>query len=458
MEYYCEGASEIPVVGSYDVAVAGGGPAGLSAALSAAGEGAKVFLAEAGGCLGGTATAGLMARLGGLPRKRLHGMAKAIENRLLAEGGGSYTERGYLHFDIEAFKYLALRMVTDSGAKLRLYTRASEPIVENGVIKGFTIEGKSGREAVLAKTVVDATGDSDLAYRAGTSTVTGRESDHKMRPIALNFRVGGIDLDRFEKYLNETDEPFAVKTFDRESRVVRLFGWQNVVKTARANGDMPEALHYLRFEGLLQGNSMIMNVSRMYDLDASNSDDLTDAVIEGYEQNHGVVGVLRKYVPGFEGAMLLETASLPGIRETRRIIGRHVVTEADLAGSVKYHDNVLTTYYEGVVGREMHSPDGNEGKLDEKPRERTGMRKENKIHMPLRALLPQGVENMVVAGRIMSAHHLASIFFRGILKCIETGQVAGIAAAMAAGKGCAISELAPAELRGVLRKKEISVE
>ncbi|MEG1880116.1 MAG: FAD-dependent oxidoreductase, partial [Oscillospiraceae bacterium] len=186
MKYYNEPARKILVKDEVDVLVLGGGPAGVAAAICAARQGAETMLVEQCGCVGGVATAGLMSHWtgktqGGFYEEVLEKSCDCSDKQII---------------NPEKLKAVLFDMLNESMVKVRLYTFASVPILENDRITGVIIESKSGREAVFAKIVIDATGDGDIAARSGVPFIKGREDDHKMQPVTLMFKVGGVDEGR----------------------------------------------------------------------------------------------------------------------------------------------------------------------------------------------------------------------------------------------------------------------
>ena len=181
----------LPVAACVDVVVLGGGVAGLAAALAAAETGSRVLIIERGNCLGGTATAGMMA-LFYTPYRCAHGIPKRIFDRLIEAGGAFPGE--VISFDHEVFKSVAFEMVTEQHISLLLHTICADVIMQGNRVCGLVIENKGTRSAVLGKMFVDASGDADIAARAGARLMRGRDTDQKMRPMSLLFRIGGIGM------------------------------------------------------------------------------------------------------------------------------------------------------------------------------------------------------------------------------------------------------------------------
>jgi hypothetical protein len=465
-----EPARAIPVAENVDVLVAGGGPSGVSAAVAAARAGASVALIERNGFLGGNGTAGLMGFFGGTDNNHVMGLVKEIHDRLRADDGCRrlQVDNNGIFFDNEVMKHVVHQMLEASNVKLRLYSMAARPILDGNVVKGAFIESKSGRQAILAKVVIDGTGDADIASQCGAPCDRGREEDHVTRPIALLFRIGNIDYPRFAKYVAENpDDVPPSQTFsivDLKDQAVRVFGFQDTCIKAQKNGELDPDLHYIRFEGMTRANTAIINTTRMYDLDGSKAEDLTKATVIGFKQVYQLLKVMRKYIPGLENIELIEVAPNLGVRESRRIVGDYVYQVDDLDHGTHFPDTLCTTYREGHPGDEQHSPDRGEGMKLEKGvswdggNSLWGEWRMVRYHIPYRILLPQKVENLLVSGRAISASHLAGVWFRGQPDCVMTGQVAGVSAAVAARLGTVARKVDIPQVQTELRKQGMRIE
>ncbi|MGE5552160.1 MAG: FAD-dependent oxidoreductase [Bacteroidota bacterium] len=463
-----ESARETGVLRETDVVVAGGGPAGLAAAIAAARAGAKVTLIEREAFLGGVATGAMMAALVG--SETAAGIGLELMDRMAAKGGAPKWDAapgrtGTTPFDPEVFKDTALDMVREARVDLLLHAWTAGPIVTEGKVMGVLTESKSGHRAVLAKITVDCTGDADLAAAAGAPCLKGRESDHKMRPFALLFRLGGLDIPRILQYVQENPEELqpqfrtgtALKAGDEEV-ITRISGFYKLVETAKRNGELYPECHYFRLENLwVDRGTAICNTTRIYHVDGTDVNDLTKGEIEGREQIRKLIAFAKKYIPGCENAFLIDTAPCLGIRETRRIIGEYSLTDEDAYGDARFAD-AITTMHEALVrlprpaNLDIHMPDPIEGStqdLIERYPERVP-RESHTYQIPFRALLPKGIDRLLVAGRAIAVSHMIDSTTRLMLICMRTGQAAGVAAALAARQGVSPKELDFEELRSVL--------
>jgi FAD dependent oxidoreductase len=422
----------LPVSATADVIVLGGGVAGLSAALAAAEGGSSVLLIERGNCLGGTATAGMMA-LFYTPYRCAHGIPKRIFDRLIAAGGAFPGE--VISFDHEVFKSVAFEMVSEAGVEVLLHTICADVIMDGDRVCGLVIENKGARSAVLGRVLVDASGDADIAARAGAPVMKGRDADAKMRPMTLLFRLGGVDVQAMLDYVRAHPEEFSKDPnqlmLDVASGNIRIFGFFGLVEQAKQAGMLYPDCHYFRVESVMpERGTMLVNTVRVYNVDGTDPRDVTRAEIEGRRQQRLLLAFARAWLPGFANAYVVDSASHIGVRETRRIVGSYVLTEEDIVDQVRFADSIGVDSNRQNRSGARHSPDGMEGSAaDSEAREQVATLFTYEI--PYRCLLPQGVEGLLVAGRAISANHEADGYTRNQPACMVTGQAAGAAAALA---------------------------
>ncbi|MCX6375647.1 MAG: FAD-dependent oxidoreductase [Armatimonadetes bacterium] len=382
-----------------EVLVAGGGPGGLAAAVAAARNGADTLLVERYGFLGGMATAGLvnpyMTYWAG-EEQIIHGVHQEIIDRLTELG--AYGKGSRTAFDPEAFKYVADRMCEDAGVRVLLHSFVTDVVVSKSEIAQVEIAGKSGKRTLDAKVVVDATGDADVAFLAGAQCEKGRSSDGLMQPMTLNFRVCNVDVDRMPPRGDEFNALF---------------------ERAKSEG----RLHCPRESVLLflttRAGEIHFNQTRITQADGTSSEDLTRAEIEGRRQAWEFVEFLRRDVPGFEKAEMLVSGPQVGIRESRRVIGEYVLTEEDVLGARKFPDVIAR----GSYSIDIHSPTG-AGTVIKR------LQPGESYDIPYRCLVPLGIENLLIAGRPISATHEAHSSLRIMPICFAIGQAAGTAAAL----------------------------
>lgn len=411
MKYIMENKREIPVIREVDVLVLGGGPAGIGAAVAAAREGAVTMLVEQAGDVGGIATAGLMSHWTGSTEG---GFYEEILSR-----SAEFSGEGRQIINPERLKTVFLRMLMEAEVSLRLYTFASDVIMEGNVIKGVILESKSGREAVLAKIVIDATGDGDIAAKAGAPYFKGREGDGLMQPATIMFKVAGVDEKRgvFPGGFEES--------FDLPDGDLQELGKKHLPEPAG---------HVLLYKTTLPG-VVTCNMTNCTGVDGTNAEDLTKATLVCREQMDQIVAFLRRYVPGFENCYIISSASLVGIRETRHFKGVETIRPQDIL-EARVFDNWVVA--KACFNFDVHNLTGNG--LDE-----TGSQKHfpqtKGYTIPYGCFVPLEIDNLYLAGRNISGTHMAHSNYRVMPICANMGQAVGIAAAM-----CAASETVPRDL------------
>ncbi len=458
--FILEPVRKTPVVRSVDVLVCGGGPAGIGAALGAARTGARTMLIERNAFLGGAATAAMM-NTWNVPVSHMTGVAREMALKL-ADRGSAVITGPTMPFDPEGFKELSIDLLQNAGVEFLNYTWVVEPITDGTQVRGVVIQNKSGRQVVLARTVVDATGDADIAASAGAEYILGREKDQKMRPMTVLFRIGGVDVRKTVEYCRSCPEGSFnpdpnYHILDLEKGVVRMFGFYHIAEKARATGELPDDVHYIRFEGVDVAHGIIsVNNSRVYGVDGTNAWDITRADIEARMQNRKVFAVIKKYIPGLENAFVIDSSSNIGVRETRRTRGAHVLNEEDILAGRTYTDSVARVWRHHGEGQVRHSPDGREGASDNFAyREaRTNL---NWFEIPWGVFVPNNVEGLIIAGRTISMTHEADMWARGQYACMVNGQVAGIAASMVAAKNISLRKLVVSELQSKLVENDIDI-
>jgi len=319
-----EPAREVPVVAEVDVLVLGSGPGGIGAALEAGRSGARTMLVEQFGDVGGVATIGLMSHWAGRADGGLYSeiIERSVEDRRGFEKESAAWECA---INPERLKTLLLTMLEEASVEVLLYTMAAAPVMDGNRVAGAFLEGKSGRTAVTAKVVVDATGDGDIAARAGVPFTKGRESDGRMQPLTLMFKVAGVDTDR------------AVFPGGFESNLEVPLG--RIQDLAREHIPQP-AGHCLLYRSTLPG-VVTCNMTNAIDTDATDSRQLTSAHIACRKQLDTIVAFLRKCVPGFESCYLMSAASSVGVRETRHFEGEATLSAEDILEARVFEDWVV---------------------------------------------------------------------------------------------------------------------
>lgn len=455
-----EPVRHLPVAHEADVLVVGGGIAGVMAAVAAGRTGARTLLVERFGSLGGTGTSAMM-NLFYVPYAASRGLVRELFDRLIARGGAIPGE--FVVYDPELYKVTALDMLAEAGVQVLLHTLVSDAIMDGDRLRGIVVENKSGRQALLARVTVDASGDGDVAARAGAPYIKGRERDGKMRPMTLIFRMGGVDAARLVEYVRAHPEDFSPDPLqcmlDLEHHMIRVFGFFKLVEEAKARGELWPDCYYFRVESVLPDRGVLtVNATRVYGVDGTRADDLSRAEIETRRQMLQLAAFARKYIPGFERSFILDSASTIGVRETRRIRGEYVMTEDDILAGRQYDDVVgVDANQQNPRQQGGHPPDGKEGGPQDLEA-RSMIARMFVYEIPYRVLVPQAVDGLLVAGRCLSVDHHADVYTRNQGTAMASGVAAGVAAALAARTGVEPRRVDVAGVQGALRRLGVDLE
>lgn len=447
------------VAAETNVLVVGGGPAGFGAAMSAAWAGAKVILAERYGFLGGNATAALVMPFAssytehpvqkrpaattlfptdhGSGEPVIAGVYRKLITCLVKSGGiiPPSLKTGYtIPFDPEIFKLVMLQLIDEAGVHILLHALASDIVDDQGK-RGVVFETKSGPIVIKAQVIIDCTGDGDLAARAGARYEIGRDHDGLVQPMTLMFRMAEFERVAFQAYVREHPDQW-----------YGVHGLWDLIRKATDAGELELKREDILFFATPHEREVCFNSTRVTKVLGIDVWDLTYAEWESRWQMRQITAFLRRYVPGFEKAYIAQSGVHIGVRETRRIVGDYQLTENDVLSARKFPDVIARCAYP----MDIHNP---EGKGTEFKRLPPG----EAYDIPLRCLLPEGIDGIIVAGRCISGTHEAHSSYRVMPASIATGQAAGVCAAFASLKSKALRDTPVLDIQKELLRQDANL-
>ncbi|MFR9534595.1 MAG: FAD-dependent oxidoreductase [Rikenellaceae bacterium] len=428
----------------YNVVVVGGGPSGCHTALAAARGGVKVLLVEQFGFLGGALTS-----MGVGPMMSFHnrdaeqvifGSAQELVDRMVGMGastGHIFDTTGYCStvtpFDSEGLKIALEEMLLEAGVEILYHTRLidAERDSESGKITALTLHNRGGMQRVESDIYVDASGDGELIERADIEYTLGREDDNKTQPMTMNLKVSGVDSQKLREYIANNWDQFVDKEREGEgveiltkSNRLSMWGFYDLWQKAKDNGEVSIPRNNVLFFETNSPGVYIFNTSRVLDLNPTDAFDLSRAETIGRRQCWELFKFLKKYIPGFENSTLVGTPAHIGIRESRHPKALYELRAEDLIKGIAFDDRIAL----GGYPIDIHSPDG--GDTDTTQLEGKGI-----YSIPVRSLLVDDCENLLLVGRAIGADHHASAAIRLTPIAMAVGQGAGVLAALAV-KSC----------------------
>lgn len=408
---YNEPAKDIRIIDEYDVIVAGAGPAGIAAAISAGREGAKTLLLEAHGCLGGIWTAGYLSWV--LDQYNKTGLMEEIKSKLVEMDAQCPIDTGNAFaYDVEKMKLLLEELNMDAGVDIIFHTRVVEAVKnKKNRLTHLITESKSGREAWAGKMFIDTTGDGDLAARAGCGFDFGSEKGD-WQPMSMLALVGGVNFKEIEPYVRYAGDA----NFKSKRRLVEKIVNGGVIPSILKPGLFPINNHLF----------MIM-ANHEYEYKGMDARDVTKATLSARKELHKVINALKSHGSEWKNIRLVATPEQIGVREGRRIHGLYTVTQEDLINGASFKDAVCRVTF----GVDVHSTTKKEE--EESGNWSRGIKTKD-YDIPLRSLIAKDVAGLMMAGRCISGDFIAHSSYRQTGNAVAMGEAAGKVSAIAAKK------------------------
>lgn len=410
---FTEPAHEIPLASDADVIVCGAGPAGVTAAITAARAGAKVRLFEWRGCLGGIWTAGL---LGYFLDFNKPGFAKELRDKLDARGArANSTSTSRFCYDPEALKLLLEELCVEAGVKFQYHTKVCAAFREGRRLTTIVTESKSGRQAWKAPVFIDTTGDGDLGFQAGCSFEIGEAAECPCQPLSLNALLVVKDVEQLREFVR-FGQPNPGENTDGE-------------KKKRIKDAIVKSGHFPSYAGAtlwhVSGNLLFAMMNQEFGIKPWDAAEITAATVRARAEMNLMVNGLLSLGGPWEGIQIVATAEQIGVRDGRRIVGRYVVNKEDLIKGARYDDAVVRATF----GVDIHATTADHNQ--KAATHATGI-KVKPYDIPLRALIANEVDGLMMAGRCISGDFIAHASYRVTGNAVGMGEGAGVIAALAA--------------------------
>lgn len=429
----------LPEYLSVQVAVVGGGPAGVCAAVSAARTGVKVALIERFGVLGGNLTLGHVSPiLGSVCPGTMADELRKLLNANHANSPRVKTRNGFEeHIDHEEAKGILAKLTSDAGVQVLLCTTVTDVIRDGNRVTGLVIDTPLGMRRIRADVVIDASGDGRAAASAGAEVKIGRDSDGLTQPCTLEFVV------------EDVDETVAITAWGGTDPVKLPSGeeYRQLCRRKNQAGELPKNVSIVRLHRTFYPGERSVNATQLNRINPLDPIALGKAEAELRGQIDACVAFLRKEVPGFEKCRIKSSAGTLGVRETRRIMGDAMVDDRDVEQGRKYPDAVVHNAWFLI---DIHNPAGSgQAEGHSQPAQPYDIR--------YGSFLPRGIEGMLVAGRCISGTHRAHASYRVMTICMAMGEATGIAAALAVLEGKTPRQIPASAIRDALRKRGVKL-
>ena len=441
----------------FDVIVVGGGISGVIAAVAASRNGMKTLVVESAGYLGGALTVNSVA-----PMMTFHagkeqvvkGITDELISRLQAKGKSTghvfssdpnTATSTFTFFDQEAMKYELELMLLESGVELLYHSMLAKVTMKDKEIDFITVCNKAGLMDLKGKIYIDATGDADLTVMSGTGYDKGRPEDGKTQPMTLMVKFENVDTDKVREFIRQNPDSFpqfgsVEYLLNREQLCPE--GFVNEMKKAKEAGEISIPRDNILFFESSNKGEIYFNTTRIINHDPTDPWSLSEAETIGRKQAWELDRFVRKYIPGFEHALMVQTGPKVGVRSSRQLQGQYQLTEQDILNETIFEDGVaLCGYY-----IDIHSPEGEGTK-------HVTLRKGAKYSIPYRCLVPKETTNLLVCGRSISATFTAQAAIRTTPTVGAMGQAAGTAAALAVRDQVKVQNVDTKELCRILKEQ-----
>lgn len=431
-----EDLRRVPEFGKFDVVVLGGGPAGIAAAATAAGQGRSTLLIERLGYCGGAAVSGMSGTICGLyntvedphtaqPQQLIFGFAERFRSAMEAEGGLTapqiYGKTWVATHDCATYKKVATDILRGEGAQILYHTEMVDVIVEDDALTGLVLHTRSGFTRVMAKRVIDASGDADAVFRAGLATTKGNNG--VIQNPSMMFKIGNVDRERYLEYWgdNTISPPKVVEKLEARDELVRKKVW--LFPTVNPGEILVNATKITGFDGRA--------------LDVTNPVDHSEAEQFSIYQARAFFDFLKEEIPGCEEAYFIDYGQEVGVRQTRSIDGVKRLMNDDVVNKRKAKDSIASSSWP----IELH--------YGAKPK--TEWLIDDHYDVPFATLVPKQGRNVIVAGRCLSAEHEALASCRVTAQCFEYGRAAALAADLSISEGVAFQDIDGVEISGLMK-------